>query len=119
MGPKILNVGIFFLFIFLSGFWLNRTGKPYSMPLITVHKLTGLAAGIYLGISLYRQHQAVSLGTVQIAVVVITVLLFTVNVTTGSLLSAARDMPELVAIVNKWVPYLTLASTGVLLYLLA
>ena len=118
MGPKYLNVGIFFLFIFLSGFWLNRAGKPYSMALITVHKLIGLAAGIYLGVSIYRLHQVAPLGTAQFVVIAVTVLSFLINVTTGSLLSAERAMPQAVSVVNKWFPYLTVIATGVMLYLL-
>jgi len=119
MGPKYLNVGIFFLFIFLSGFWLNRGGKPYSMPLITVHKLIGLAAGVYLGVGIYRLHQVTPLDVTQLAAIAVTVLCFAVNVATGSLLSAERAVPEVVAILNKWVPYMTLAVTGITLYLLA
>jgi hypothetical protein len=119
MGPKIVNTGIFFLFIFLSGFWLSRVGKPYNLALITVHKLIGLAVGIYLGTTIYRLHQTVPLGGAQIAAIAVTVLFFIVNLTTGSLLSAERAMPESVTFINRWFPYLTLVSTGFLLYLLS
>jgi len=36
---NLVSTGLFFLFIFLSGFWLGRTGRPYTMLLITLHKL--------------------------------------------------------------------------------
>lgn len=117
MGLNYLNLGAFFLLIFLSGFWLSRAGKPHAMALVTVHKLIGLAAGIYLGVSVYRLHQAAALGTAELAVVGVTALLFAVNVTTGSLLSTERAMPEIVSVVNRWFPYLTLVSTGMLVYL--
>jgi hypothetical protein len=115
---KFVITGLFFLFIFLSGFWLSRSGKPHSMLTITIHKLIGLAAGLYLGLTVYRVHQATPLNTVQIAAVVITVLLFAVNVATGSLLSTNKAMPEAVALINKVFPYLTLVATGVTIYLL-
>jgi hypothetical protein len=41
---RVVSAGLFFLFIFLSGFWLSRTGKPYSGIILTIHKLIGLAA---------------------------------------------------------------------------
>ncbi len=118
MASKLVNVGLFFLFIFLSGFWLNRTGKPYSMLIITIHKLIGLAMGIYLGLTVYRIHKANPLSPAQTTAIVVTILFFAVNVATGSLLSTNKSMPEAVSIINKWFPYLTVISTGVMLYLL-
>jgi hypothetical protein len=115
---KLVTTGLFLLFIFLSGFWLSRSGRPYRMLAVTIHKLIGLVAGLYLGLTVYRVHQATPLSTVQIAAVVITVLLFVVNVATGSLLSTNKAMPEAVALINKWFPYLTLVATGVTIYLL-
>lgn len=116
---KLASTGLFFVFIFLSGFWLSRKGRPYSMLVITVHKLIALAAGVFLGLTIYRIHQVTPLSIVQIIAVVITVLLFAVNVATGSLLSTNKAMPEVVSIINKFFPYLTVVSTGVMLYLLS
>lgn len=116
---NLANAGLFFLFIFLSGFWLNRSRKPYNVLIVIIHKLIGLAAGIFLGLTVYRIHQATPLSTVQIACVVITMLFFAVNVATGSLLSANRPMPKAVSVINKLFPYLTVASTVVMIYLLA
>ena len=118
MGSRLLDAGLFFLFIFLSGFWLNRRGKPHPVLIVTLHKLIALAAGVYLGWSVYRVHQVTPLDPVQIIAVVITVLLFAVNVATGSLLSSKAAMPEVVTTVNKVVPFLTVVSSGVVIYLL-
>jgi hypothetical protein len=88
------------------------------MLLVTIHKLIGLAAGIFLGINVYRIHKLAPLSLGQILAVAVTVLLFAVNVATGSLLSTNKAMPEVVSIINKFFPYLTVISTGVMLYLL-
>jgi uncharacterized membrane protein len=116
---KLASTGIFFVFIFLSGFWLNRRGSPYSMLLVTVHKLIGLAAGIFLGLNIYRINEIAPLSLAQIVAVVVTILLFAVNVATGSLLSTNKPMPKTVSIINKFSPYLTVVSSGVMLYLLS
>jgi len=116
---KLVSTGLFFLFIFLSGLWLSRTGRPYSMLIITIHKLIGLAAGVFLGLTVYRIHQADPLSPVQIAAVVVTTLFFIVNVATGSLLSTNKPMPEAVSIINRFFPYLTVVLTGIMLYLLS
>ena len=119
IGSKLVSVGTFFLFIFLSGFWINRMGRPYGMLPVTVHKLIGLALGIYLGWMIYQTHRIIPLSSTQIIAVTVTVLFFAVNVATGSLLSANKPMPEVVSVINKWFPYLTAVSTGIMVYLVA
>ena len=119
IGLKLLYPGIFFLFIFLTGAWLHRAGKPYSILLVTIHKLIGLAAGVYLGLTVYRTHQASPLDPVQTAAVAFAALLFAVNVATGSLLSAKAAVPQVVSSLNKAAPYLTAVATAAMIYLLA
>jgi hypothetical protein len=117
IGSKLISVGAFFLFIFISGFWLNRTGRPHGMLPVTVHKLIGLALGVYLAWMIYQTHKLIPLSATQIIAVAVTVLFFAVNVATGSLLSTNKAMPEVVSLINKWFPYLTVLSTGVMIYL--
>jgi len=38
---RVVSVGAGFLIMFLSGFWLSRTGKPYGTFIFTIHKLIG------------------------------------------------------------------------------
>ena len=114
---KLVSAGLFFLFIFLTGFWLSRKGKPHNILLSTVHKLIGLGMGIFLALSVYRVHQVTPLTPVQIVVLVITVLFFAINVATGSLLSAEKPMPIVVSFLNKFMPYLTILSTAALIVL--
>ena len=117
IGSKFISVGAFFLFIFLSGFWMSRTGRLYVMLPVTIHKLIGLVLGIYLGWMVYQTNKVIPLSSTQIIAVVVTILFFVVNVATGSLLSTNNPMPEEVSLINKWFPYLTVASTGFMIYL--
>ena len=119
MITNYLISGLFFIFIFLSGFWLSRTGKPYNMAIITAHKLVSLAGGVYLARMVYRLHRQNPFSPVQIAAIVVTILFFVVNVTTGSLLSATKPMPEIVSMLNKYFPYLTVITTAGMFFLLA
>jgi hypothetical protein len=115
---RIVGSGLFFLLIFLSGFWLSRTGKPYSTIIFTIHKLIGLAAGVFLVLTVYRIHQVAPLGPVEITAIVITVLFFAGTVTAGGLLSIDRPMPAAILTLHQITPYLTVLSTAVTLYLL-
>jgi hypothetical protein len=118
MSSKFVGAGLFFLFIFLSGFWLSRTGKPYSTLIFTIHKLIGLALGFFMIVIVYRIHQTASLSPVQVLTIVVTVLLFIVTVAAGGMLSIDKSMPFVVSLSHKVLPFLTVISTGTTLYLL-
>jgi len=109
---KYLIIGAMFVVVFILGYWMNRSGKPHSTLILTIHKLTALAIGIYLAINIYRIHQATPLPTAGIALVVITAGLFIVSIVTGSLLSTDKDNPAVITILNKIIPYITVASTA-------
>ena len=124
---KFINTGLFFLFILLSGFWVSRTGKPYNAVIFNVHKLIGLAAGVFLIVTVCRIHKATPLEPQQIGVLVMTVLVFVLLVAAGGLLSAeaegglqnlSQSVLTVIALIHKTFPYLAVLSTGVTLYLL-
>jgi hypothetical protein len=126
-NSQILYTGVFFLFILLSGFWVSRSGKPYNSLIFNIHKLIGLAAGIYLIRTVYLTNQATSLKAAQWTSIVITVLLFLITVAAGGLLSIldAGNLQSLsqptrtaVSLVHKFSPYVIFVSTGVTLFLL-
>jgi len=117
---RVVSMGAGFLIMFLSGFWLSRTGKPYGTFIFTIHKLIGVGIGILLFISVRQMHQTASLSPVEITAVAVTVLFFVATVTTGSLLSipVSKPMPDFVSMLNNILPYFTVLSTAVTLYLL-
>jgi hypothetical protein len=124
---KYVSAGLFFLFIFLSGFWVSRSGKPYNVLIFTIHKLIGLGTGVFLVMTVYRIHQAAALNPLEITAIVITVLLFVFTVAAGGLLSVEaegglKNFPpsarQTFARVHKLSPYLIVLSTAVTLYLL-
>ena len=112
---NFLVEAIFFLFIFMSGRWVKQRGMPYPVLLVTVHKLIALAAGIYIG---WKVYLAGTLNQTQIGFVVLTVILFAVNVATGSIFSRNKPVPDWVATANRVVPYVTIVSTILLSNLL-
>ena len=116
---RVVSAGAGFLIMFLSGFWLNRTGKPYGTFIFTIHKLIGVGMGILLFVTIRQIHQAIPLSPMEIAAVVVTALFFLAIVTTGSLLSIpiSKPMPDIVLKLNKILPYFTVLSTAVTLYL--
>jgi hypothetical protein len=50
---RAIVAGVFFLSIPLSGIWLSRRGGPLNVDISTIHKLIGLAGGIFLLVTIY------------------------------------------------------------------
>ena len=114
---RVVGAGLFFLFIFLSGFWLGRSGKPYSVIILTIHKMISLAAAIFLVITIYRINQVAKLSAIELLAVVVTGLLFLSTGVSGGLVSADKAMPVAVLRVHHIVPILTVLSTAATLFL--
>ncbi len=116
MLSRMITTGLLFLLIFSFGFWLSRSGKPYSVAIFTVHKLIALGLAVYLGITIYKTHQLSPLSAGQIAAVLVMALCFLSLVVTGGLLSIEKPMPAVVSAFHRVLPYLTVLSTAVGLF---
>ena len=126
-NSQTLYTGVFLLFILLSGFWVSRSRKPYNSLIFNIHKLIGLATGIFLVRTVYLANQAAPLGAAQWTAIVITVLLFVATFAAGGLLSIldagnlqsmSQPAQTAVSLVHKFFPYIIIVSTAVTLYLL-
>ena len=115
---QFVYASVFFVIIFISGFWLTFTGKPYNGIILTVHKLISLAALVFLGYLLYRVHQGAGLSTVVIIASVFTAIFFIALITTGGMLSSDLPPSSLLLLLHFVLPYLTVVSSGVMLYFL-
>ena len=114
---KVVYTGLFFLFICLSGIWLSHSGRPLNVVINTIHKLISLAAMVFLAITLYQMNQAAKLSAIEVIAAAVTGLFFIGAIITGGLLSASKPMPAAVLALHRIIPFLTVASTGVTLYL--
>jgi hypothetical protein len=112
-----VGAGLFFLFIFLSGFWLSRSGKPFNGVILTIHKLISLAAAVFLVITMVRINQVAALSGIEMTTVVVTGLLFLGTGITGGLLSIDKPMPAAILTIHQITPFLTVLSTAATLYL--
>lgn len=124
---KSIITGSFFLLILVSGYWLSHLGKPYNGIVFNLHKLIGLAAGIFLIVTVVRAGRVAPLGGIEIAVLAATVLVFVLLVAAGGLLSVVAEgglqgmAPALrtgITWVHRIFPYLAVFATAITLYLL-
>lgn len=115
---RVVGAGLFALLIFLSGFWLHRSGKPYNGLVLNIHKLIALAAVILIVIILYRTNQMAGLSPVELAASVVTGLCILGLFATGALLSIDKPMPAIFLQLHHITPYLALLSTAATFFLL-
>jgi len=127
MNQKVITTGLFFGFVFIFGYWLSRSGKPYNALIFNIHKLIGLAMGIFLIVTVYRAHQATPLSPLDITVIAVTIIIFVSLVAAGGLLSIqaagnfeniSQSMSTAISVIHKVFPYLAVIATAVTLYLL-
>jgi len=115
---RIASAGLFFLLIFLSGFWLSRAGKPYPVIVFTLHKLIALGAVVFVALTARSIHQVVPLGPGQWTAIAVAGLCFVATIVTGGLMSIEKPMPVAVSTLHHLIPYGTVLSTAAALYLL-
>ena len=114
---SVVGAGLFFLFIFLSGIWLSRSGKPLNGIVLTIHKLISLAAVVFLAITIYQVNQAADLSALGLIAGAVTGLFFLGAIITGGLLSTGKPMPAAILAAHQAAPFLAVLSTAVTLYL--
>lgn len=116
---RLIISGLSFLAIFAIGFVLQRSGKPYNVALFTLHKLVSIGLAAFLVVAIVKINQVSPLNTAQSIMLAIFALCFIATVSTGGMLSVEKTWPLIVTMLHKVLPFATLLSTAVSLYLLS
>jgi hypothetical protein len=115
---RFVNIGLSFLLIFSSGYWLHHSGKPYGAVLFNAHKLIGFGLFVLLIIRVSQLYRATPLGTPELIACMIAGLFFLATIVFGGLVSIDKAMPNFVSLAHKLLPWLTALSTMTALFLL-
>lgn len=115
---RLILIGILLAITFITGYWLGKTGRPYSMVLSTIHKLVALAAVVLSTIAVLNLHKEVHPGSIVIIMAALSGLLFLLEIVTGGLLSMEKPPPDAIETIHKIVPYIVVLSTAITFYLL-
>jgi hypothetical protein len=109
----MLGMGLCFVVVFLSGFGLSGSGKPYGTLIFTIHKIIAMAGLLSLGVATVRSHRLAKLSAGAWLAIGVAGVCFLGTIVTGSLLSIGKAMPAIVANLHQVTPYLTVLATAV------
>lgn len=116
---KIIVASALLVISLVFGYLLSNAGKPYSVVLMSIHKLSSLLAGIALVVIVWQFQKAAQLSALQWAVIAVTGILFLATFVTGAVLTVQKETNSIVLTVHKIGPVLTTLSSAAAFYLLA
>lgn len=91
--------------VFATGFVLTRSGQPYSVSLLALHKLVDLGAIIFIGWIVVTALQSGALHAVDWALVAAALILAIATLATGGLVSARESAVTWITLVHRWLPW--------------
>jgi hypothetical protein len=114
----MLGAAALFVVVFVLGFLLRRSGKPFSGVVLTVHKLVSLAVLILFILTVNRINTATPLASAALAAAVLTGVIFVVAIVSGGLASTDKPAPAIALTLHRVTPFVTIAGVSVTFFLL-
>jgi hypothetical protein len=119
LTPSLIAViAIALIVVFLLGFRLTRSGRPYSVLILTVHKLAALAVLVILALLVVRAARTAPLDAVVWIASMAGAVFFLAAIISGGLLSTDKTLPPVVKALHRVSPFLAVLAGAAILYLL-
>lgn len=118
---KLVAAGVLFIFILISGLIVSHSGRPLNIWLVGLHKLIAIGAVVLISIAINQLLKTTGEKTIiLISTLLITAVLFIAMIATGALLTREEmQLPGIVLKIHQVAPFLSLAFSGLSVYLLA
>jgi hypothetical protein len=119
LSPSLIAaIALLLVVVFLLGFRLTRSGRPYNGLILTVHKLAALAVLIILALLVVRAARTAPLDAVVWIASLAGLVSFLVAIISGGLLSTDKTLPPVVKALHRVSPFLAVLASAATLYLL-
>lgn len=112
-----ISAGLFIPTILTGYSMRSSNGKPND-GLLSVHKLTTVSNLVLLDATVLKKRKTTSLSLIETLVAITMNVSFAATITTGGLQSIGQPIPGWVNTSHKITPWITILSSGALLYLL-
>jgi len=110
--------GALFIPTIATGYLMsNAEGRPNTL-LLTTHKLVAVSNLVLLDITAIQKNKTMKLSVAEKITAITMNVCFVGTIATGGMLSIDKEMPNAVHTAHNITPWLTVLSSGVLLYLL-
>lgn len=109
--------GIGFLLTLVFGFWLSKTGKPYSGILFNIHKLIALGTVIVTAIRFYKMFNAFEPQSLFILLITIAGLCVVALFASGAFMSIGNVNYQFVKTIHNIAPVLLVIAVGFIFHL--
>jgi hypothetical protein len=109
---------ILFILTAASGFWVSKTGKPYSTGIFTLHKLIGLAMVVLSVIAVVNLLKITPTPSLIVMLFILAGLSTIALFTSGSLMSALKSPGSIWLLIHRMAPFLLAGSTAAAILLL-
>ena len=115
---RFIIIGLLFIVSVLSGINISKSGKPYNVPVFTIHKIAGLAAIVLIAIAIYKIQEPIELKILELGAIVFTGIFLVSVFISGVLLSINKTVNELILTIHKITWILSMVFTIITVYLL-
>jgi hypothetical protein len=118
MTARITGVVLLYCAMLGSGVWLTRSGRPYNMLIVNVHKLIALAAVVFTAVVVRGLLREAGMRPGAAVFAVAAALLVVALLATCGLLATGKLGGGLALSVHRVAPALLVVATAALLYVL-
>ena len=115
---KIVVVVLIAIVVFISGYWLNKLGKPYNTIVLTAHKLISFGISVYIVIMCYQLNKTETFASIEYGLFISMLIVFISAIASGGFLSSNNQIPSFVQIIHRVSSIASVIFTGILIYLL-
>ncbi len=117
-SPRLIGTGLALLIVFVAGFGLINAEKPYNFIVFNLHKLVAVGVLIFFAVTAYQMNQTMRLTSGELTACIVTVIVFVATIITGGLVSLETQMPPVVLLLHRIMPFVTLVCTvGTLIFI--
>ncbi len=116
---KLIVTGILFLLTIISGVWLSKTGKPYKMGIVTVHKLISIATLVVAALAVFQIQKGIALNAMSVVLICVSAIFFIALIVSGGILTRPdTESLQPVLFLHKALPMITLLVSAFTFYYL-
>jgi hypothetical protein len=118
LTARFIVAVLLFILMILSGIWMRRSGKPYNVIILNVHRLISLAALVMMVLLVIPYLSGSEMTPGLWTLLSITSLFTLTALLSGWFLNRDNDTTPYMLMLHKFTPYLVTGLTTLMLFLL-